>query len=303
MKVGTLYDIYLMMEAAAIEGVGVDAKLLKPLFCENELVGARSLSSIKIDDSLLRGAELTRDCLTRSMGKSTPSGDAILGLLRKQKACLLEDHPGARVLIAFWEGTCGEHAEGRLKREVVKCFPSASTLTSKDATISQLDNLKRSSFFTFLGLGARALFSTAYTFVDDLKHDRTPKYDTAKNSDFMKAIMQHSSYWLEHAVQENGSQATKTGKDAASAIYKLVMAKKDKRDLKSSMNEIRDLQVYGWLLTEEQRVNVETCKREGVAEDLEADARVKLANAKPKAKAAGRKKVAVSGRDAVLAML
>jgi len=80
------YDQYLMAEAAAVEGLAVETKVLKSLWCEMQLVGqGRAAPTIRLDPDLVAGAKLSRESLERSIGTATPSGQAIQELIKEQK--------------------------------------------------------------------------------------------------------------------------------------------------------------------------------------------------------------------------
>ena len=118
----------------------------------------------------------------------------------------------------------------------------------------------------------------------------------------MVKAMAQCSLWLQcdAAKSPPGTNDLK-GKAAAEAINKKVEAA-GRGHLKQHMDSIKELQVFGWLLREQDGVIVEGLKKDAVSEDLATGSAARVAEEKTKPKA-GRKRVAPSGRDAVLALL
>ena len=61
-------------------------------------------------------------------------------------------------MYSFWMGIVGEHSEVRCQAEVLACLPAEGRIVTKAQAIAGLEALKRSTFFSFIGLGPRALF-------------------------------------------------------------------------------------------------------------------------------------------------
>ena len=80
-------------------------------------------------------------------------------------------------------------------------------------------------------MGPRALFTAAERFVDDIKSNRTPKFDGARQSKFMQGVMDATATWMTMPQEaSSGSAAVLVYCAAAAAIVfkKVSKAQKDR---------------------------------------------------------------------------
>jgi hypothetical protein len=223
--------------------------------------------------------------------------------LQTLEKSVVEDHPGARVTVALWKCTCGNNSEERLKREVLSCLPcKARPAMKKDTSKAKLEELSRSKLFSFLSLGPKALFTTAERFVLDLNTNMKPKFDTAKNSQFMQDVMAACEYWLQCPKDGSSAAITLRGKDAASVLFKNLTKSAVAKTLVADRTIIRHLKMYGWLMTDVQRDQLDAFENAIAAENMEAQALARMHEG-PGAKRKARAKTQPTGRSAVLAML
>ena len=257
---------------------------------------------VTVEASILVNAKLARQSLARNLTSTSPSGEAIMGVMETTGRSVVEDHPGARVTIAFWKCTCGDLSEDRLKREVLACIPSESQNFTKDQSVAKLEALGRSKLYSFLSLGPKALFTTVERFVGDIKRSRTPTFDTAKNSTFMQAVMTATSRWITFSNGSAKELVTVHGSEAAKMIFEKVAKAQTQNKISEHVDDICELRIFAWLLTATQREQVGKFSEDAAAQNLEGSALATLCAPKAKAKA-GRKKAAMTGRNAVLSML
>ena len=146
-SVTTHYDHYMQKENCALEGAAVDSNLVNPLFCESSLIDSgRVLLKVSVEPELLQPMIDCRESLEKAIGGMTPTGVAIMGLIKTMEKGLLEDHVGFRSIVAFWNSTCGAHIQDRLEREILLCMPSDKlpAITSPQA-ILEMTALKKST--------------------------------------------------------------------------------------------------------------------------------------------------------------
>ena len=154
---------------------------------------------------MLLGAKLSRKSLSDSIGPSRPSGDSILAKLEQQTASLTEDHEGFMVMDSFWMGIVGEHSEVTCQAEVLASLPAEGRSVTKAQAIAASDALERCTFFSFIGLGPRALFETAMAFVTAIRAGRQPSFEH-RSSVFMQNVMSACAHWyLDRSVVKHGA--------------------------------------------------------------------------------------------------
>ena len=99
------------------------------------------------------------------------------------------------------------------------------------------------------------MFTTAERFVDDSKHNRTPKFDGTKLSRFMQDVMDATATWLS-AAQEGASGSAAVflyGAPAAAVVFKKVSKAQKDKCLTAVLPEVHDLRVFGWLWSATER--------------------------------------------------
>jgi len=140
----------------------------------------------------------------------------------------MEDHPAFRLMAAFWDSAAGDGSETRLSREMLNCMPSESRAISLAQSIVKLQQIKQSKFYGFLGIGSKAVYTSGLKFVEDIKGNKPPVYDTTKNSPFMTSVMEACAYWCtcppQGAAGAN-AEAPAPGKPAAQQLLQTVRDK------------------------------------------------------------------------------
>lgn len=302
------YDEYLMSEAAQLESMAVDVGVVSALFCEDSLVPQnRAKPTIHIDLEVVNSAVVARKAAAAALIVDAPCGDAILASLTSHQAHMAQLHRAWRVTMAFWHSVVGEGSERRLKDEILKCLPSDTKKVSVEVAAAALDELSRSKLVSFCGLGLQSMFSSVQTFVSDIRSGKAPKYDGTNDSPFLKQIMAAVALFLTWKKPgAAGSADTPTllyGKDAAVAKLEHLTVQRELK-LAVSLADMADLQVYAWLLDGTEREKVAQMADDIIKQDIVgAASSAALSSAQPVPKRAGRRKVQLSARDAVLSLL
>lgn len=215
------------------------------------------------------------------------------------------------MIIAFWESVVGAGAEERLQRDVLQCLPGDSKMITTVESLALLKNLGRGKFYSFLGIGPKALLSTALKFVEDIAANRKPQFDSARNSLFMREIMKAAGRWLQCIENDADGVLVKEhfGKSASEVI--LIKARKLQSDkhFQESRELLHGLRVFGWFLSDAHSAEVEKMGDLAIEHDLEKVAHERVAcdvassSKAPRGKTGGRQKTKANARDAVLSML
>lgn len=315
--VHSFYDEWLMHESAAVEGNAVDQGKLEALSVESDLVTpGRNLITVEISEEVLRDAVKVRRAAAEVLKDPTLSGEGIVAALTAKSHVLSPLSKGWRVLYSFFQCQTGDGAQDRLIMEVLRFLPKKGQATIKmQESVAKLDQLSKGKLIRFMGVGQQARFGTARQFVADLMAKKTPKFDGKNDCSFMRKVMEACSHWLVHpslgeteqprsAGSDDKSVATKrlTGKDAAAAKYDALAEIAAKSVPK--LSDVTELQVFGWLLSAEQKSKLEVWTNASIKADIVTAAATAVSSGKGKSKGkGGRKKVAPSARDLVLSML
>ena len=295
----SFYDQYLAAETTMVETLGVESELLEELWCESQLVEqGRAVPTVVVERAVLEGAKISRESLKRASSAS-PSGESIQALMQRQQKALLEDHPGYRVMKAFWDGAAGDGSEARLRREILNCLPDQGRDVTPLAACVKMQAISKSKFYGFLGLGSRALYDTSCKFVEDIKGIKPPIYDPLKSSSFMTAVMNACARWLTFsaAVGSDGAGAiTKVGKAAAKDMLQKVRDHHAQDEFDQTGSYRQKLTVFGFLLADDEREELEKMINAAIQKDLKGHAST-ISASKGKAKPHSN-----TARDAVLKM-
>lgn len=306
MAVHSHMDEYLMAEAACIESVAVETRALGSLFCEDELVPAsRPSYTITIETKVLASAEKARLAARSALIAEKPSGEVILNCLTTNLGQFVQLHRAFRCTVSFWQSVVGEGSEKRLKQEVLKALGDDANRVSLEEAIQRLDMLQSSKLVAFCGLGLQSLFSSCVQFIADIKANRQPRYDGSSDSDFLKSIMRRVGEFYSVVLPARGTEAARTMYGRAAVDAKLAEIRgKRTANTTVELSDISLLKVYGWLLKDEEKAEVDTWANECMQADVVAAADYAAASTgKPTRGKPGRKRVAPSARDAVLKLL
>lgn len=264
----SVIDEYQLLLEAFVRSVAVDAGVLNPLWSKADLVGARSVQTIAVDEEVLASSRLARTSLAGALDNETATAANISRVLSSKYTWLSQVDKWFKVEQAFWVGSMDTPGVERMYDMILECLPTETA----DITLGQSDvRLKRlsgSKLLQFCGTSMQSVFASIHGFAVAISQGRAPNMSSATGSHFIVkvkiAMGRYCTYEETKTVDDNEVTTTLYGNQAINAMWKEVKTKhQNEYDL--SLTDLKPLQVYGCMLTDEERREVKALTNSVVA--------------------------------------
>jgi hypothetical protein len=300
-------DQFNVMMEAAIRTIAVDEGLLKPMWCEGDLVVQEPAADRVVEANLLKGSKFFREALAEQLSDEEASGENIAQLLKAKKNFFVSIDNKCRVELGFWSSCVGESARDRVQEIVLACLPDARNKYTINESLTQLQAAENSKLLVFSAASAQTLFKLCHGFVKSLKAGVAPGFGQGGASVFMQRVQQSMAFFLTY---ESGPQAAEgaaagpaaTAKASAQAaakaapvaapaaagatLYGAAAAAKRFAEVKAvvtadeqvSFENVSLLMCFGWLLKADELAEMKKLGQKVIATRM-------VATAAPKSKA------------------
>lgn len=168
-------DQFNMLVHSYIRGAGVDQGLLDPVWCENDLIGARPKSGITLSADVIKLCSKVREAMNESLTYEESTAPVIKDTVKKKAAWFQSLENKGRVEISFWRSSIGDEAKSRVQQAVLRCFvaDSPKALTLSDS-LHKFQALKDSKLAVFAGVGCSHTIKLVEGFVKSMKAGLPP---------------------------------------------------------------------------------------------------------------------------------
>jgi hypothetical protein len=218
-------DQYQIAVESYIRGLAVDAKLLPPLWSEDELVPKRPKVDISIDNAALRGSLCSRHALAEHLEDDVATNENIQEILRRKASFLVSTDRFWRIEHAFWSSFTGEAAQEKIHALILDCFPKPGDQKTLEEVQNAFAVAESSKVLAFAGSGMQIVFRTCKGYITTMLLGKSPSLDRFSDTSFytrLQAALGRLCWFAESA----GSAARKVifGTEAAKAKLAAALA-------------------------------------------------------------------------------
>jgi hypothetical protein len=238
-----------------LQCLGVETQVLPAVGCENELVGRRPPRTITVEKDCVADSKRARNTANDLLrGVEQSSGPAILQLFKEHSAIFRGLDKMWKVVFTLFFSCVGEPGDARLKDLVRAALPSATQDVGASQSLQTLDNISHGMLLQFCGAGAGAIFAKIHASVRAIAHSRVPDLG-ADTSSFGNEIRLLVANFMKYEYPVGHAKVGEKlfGTAAAHAYYQDVEVLVTANSPEVCMTLLTPLQVYGWLLKEDQQ--------------------------------------------------
>ena len=153
----------------------------------------------------------------------------------------------------FWSNLKGDLGVKAVQSRLTGCFPTSTAAKTVEQCLGELEVLKKSEVFSFVGLGMAAQYQTIQTWLMSMKSGRSPTFGSIGDDTFLATVKTKFAFFARHLEGASASSATAVtcGKQVVEAKLQEVIAKVATHAL--GLADVRPLHIFQWLLNTQQQ--------------------------------------------------
>ena len=220
-----------------------------------ELVQAPGAAGRTVDAEVLQAANSVLKAANKLVPHTSQlNGKACVDKLAPKLEDYLRNDPGFALDYGLVVQCGSEAGLQKLRERCLAPLPTAVGDHNVAVAVNQLTLVKQSAAYKFVDSTAKGQVNLCHEVVSSLGSNRCPNYAAFDSSEFMAAVKDRLQYFVyETKPGENeGAEVELSGADALTHKFQAVSARKAAGQTVSEP-EIRIFHTYAWLLTSEQK--------------------------------------------------
>lgn len=254
-QTSSVVDLFTCHLEAALRTEAVNSNVLKPLWCESELVVNTVCRCPSIEQALVKDSAVARQVLEDLPTDQT--GQAMKGALTQKSNFLLQCDRYFKVEMSFWYQSIGEEASSRLMHSILACFPdpAKNEVCDIEMTNRRLMAVGEGRLLKMCDAGLNGYYTAATECMATLMNGNSPNWKKLGTGSLASKLKEaFGNLCIELHDGGSGSGANAKPSYAATALTeKWGKLQIDlKKSTKVTFATLRPFRQFGWLLSAAQ---------------------------------------------------